>query len=93
MRICENGIYRDLTAEELAEMQAEQERQEREYWTTVDYDMAVVNEIRKIYDINAELAIQRQKEEKPQEHAIYYADCENAKVYVKQNFAKYGREI
>ena len=86
-------IIPDLTPEELAEVEARRQAAEREYWTTVPYDTAVVNEIRKDYDINAELAIQRQKEEKPEEHAKYYARCENAKVYVKQNFAKYGREI
>ena len=88
-----DGIPIDLTEEELAEMEAQAEVENRKYWATISYDTAVVNEIRKIYDINAELAIQRQEKEKPQEYAKYYARCENAKVYVKEQFAKYGRTV
>lgn len=49
MKIYENGIYRDLTPAELAEMQAAQEQEEREYWANIPYDEAVNNEVRKIY--------------------------------------------
>ena len=83
MRICDNGIYRDLTPEEIATMQAEAERQEREYWQAVSYDEAVNTEIRKQYTESQEFAILRQKDEKPEEYATYYAYCEECKAFVK----------
>ena len=91
MRIYENGIYRDLTAEELAVMETQAEAAEREYWENVPYGKAVSNEIHKVYDVDAELAIQRQKDKKPEEHAKYYAYCEQCKEYIKEKFAQYGR--
>ena len=91
MRIYENGNYRDLTPEEIAERIAEREAEIREeeelYWENTSYEVAVVNEIRKKYDINAELAILRQKEEKPQEYAMYFAYCEECKAFVKEKKA------
>lgn len=84
MRIYENGIYRDLTAKELAEMEAQLQAAEREYWANISYDEAVNAEIRKQYSDSAEFAILRQKEEKPEEYAKYYAYCEECKAYVKQ---------
>ena len=83
MRALINGIYRDLTAEEIAEREAQAKTAEAEYWENTPYEEAVVNEIRKKYDINAELAILRQKEEKPQEYAEYFAYCEECKAFVK----------
>lgn len=83
MKALINGTYRDLTHEEIAEMEAQAQAAEREYWASISYEEAVVNEIRKKYDINAELAILRQKEEKPQEYAEYFAYCEECKAFVK----------
>lgn len=83
-RIYENGIYRDLTPEELAEMEAQQQAAEREYWANIPYDEAVNAEIRKQYSESQEFAILRQKEEKPEEYAKYYAYCEECKAYVKE---------
>lgn len=73
----------DPTPEELAEMQAEQEKQEKEYWTNISYEDAVNAEIRKQYTESAEFAILRQKDEKPEEYAKYYAYCEECKAFVK----------
>lgn len=87
MRVFENGIYRDLTPEEVAAIEAQAQAAEREYWASISYEEAVVNEIRKKYDINAELAILRQQEEKPQEYAEYYAYCEECKAFVKEKKA------
>lgn len=84
MRIYKNGIYRELTPEELAEMEAQQQKAEREYWANISYDEAVNAEIRKQYSESAEFAILRQKEEKPEEYAEYYAYCEECKAYVKE---------
>lgn len=87
-KVLENGDYRDLTPEEIAERKAEAraraEAAEREYWENVPYGKAVSNKIHEIYDIDAELAIQRQKDEKPEEYAKYYAYCEECKAYVKE---------
>lgn len=83
MRIYENGIYRDLTPEEIAEMKAEQERAEREYWQSIPYEDAVNMKIRERYTESQEFAILRQKDEKPEEYATYYAYCEECKAFVK----------
>lgn len=83
MRICENGIYRDLTPEEIAQAQMDEERAEKEYWANIPYDEAVDAEIRKLYSVSQEFAILRQKEEKQEEYAKYYAYCEQCKDYVK----------
>lgn len=84
MKIYENGIYRDLTAKEIAEREAQTKAAEAEYWATIPYDAAVNNEIRKCYSESAEFAILRQKEDKPQEYAEYYAYCEKCKAFVKE---------
>jgi hypothetical protein len=72
-------VYRDMTEEEIAEL----DKAELDYWKSVDYEEAVDNEIRKKYSASAEFAILRQKEEKPDEYASYYAYCEECKAYVK----------
>lgn len=83
MKICENGKMRDLTVEEIKVMQEQDELLEKEYWTNVDYEEAVNNEIRKKYSISQEFAILRQKEEKSEEYQEYYNYCEQCKTYVK----------
>ena len=75
MRIYENGIYRDMTPEELA--------QERQYWFNTSYNDAVNNEIRKKYSESQEFAILRQATVKPEEYKAYFAYCEECKTYVK----------
>lgn len=57
---------------------------ETEYWQTVDGGEAVNAEIRKQYTESQEFAILRQKDEKPEEYAAYYAYCEDCKAYVKE---------
>ena len=83
MRICENEIYRDMTEEEKKTMEEQNNLAEKEYWTNVDYDEAVNNEIRKRYSSSQEFAILRQKNEKPEEYQEYYNYCEECKAYVK----------
>lgn len=78
-----NGEYIEMTAEEIAAMQEEAKRAEAEYWQNVDYSEAVNAEIRKRYSESHEFAILRQKDEKPEEYAEYYAYCEECKAYVK----------
>lgn len=77
MRINDNGIYRDMTEEEVAEMQSQT--------PPVDYSEAVDNAIRERYSVSQEFAILRQKDEKPEEYAEYYAYCEACKEKVKQS--------
>lgn len=53
------------------------------YWREMPYDELVNAEIRKRYSISQEFAILRQKEEKPEEYAAYFAYCEECKALVK----------
>ena len=89
MKICIDGIVRDMTEEEIAEAQAQSELAEKEHWQTVDYGEAINSEIRKKYTESEEFAILRQKEEKPQEYVEYYEYCESCKAYVKAQIEKY----
>lgn len=75
---------RQIPAEEISAIQAEQEKAERKYWLSIPYGEAVVKEIRKKYDINAELAIQRQRDAKPEEYQEYYDYCESCKAFVRK---------
>lgn len=84
MKIWNNGQYIEMTAEEITAMQAQAERAEAEYWTSVPYDEAVNAEIRKRYTESQEFAVLRQKDEKPNEYAEYYSYCEECKTFVKQ---------
>lgn len=79
-----------LTAEEIAQREAEAEASEREYWVNMPYDEAVNAEIRKRYTASAEFALLRQRDEKPSEYAEYFAYCEECKAYVKAKKAEYG---
>ena len=83
MKICENNIYREATPEEIAEMESAKARAEREYWENIPYGEAVDNKIRERYSISQEFAILRQRDEKPDEYAAYFAYCEECKAFVK----------
>lgn len=79
----------EITAEEYeAEMQRVsvnmEVNAEELYWRTVDYGEAVHAEIRKRYSESQEFAILRQKDEKPEEYAEYFAYCESCKALVKE---------
>lgn len=47
------------------------------------YEKAIENKIRRKYSINAELAILRQRDSKPEEFAEYFAYVETCKAEVK----------
>lgn len=85
-----NGVYRDMTPEEIKAMQAEAEQAERSYWQTIDYDEAVNAKIRERYTDSQEFAILRQRDEKPTEYAEYYAYCEECKAFVKAKKEEYA---
>ena len=78
-----NGQYIELTADEIAAMQADKERLDAEYWASVDYGDAVNAKIRERYSESQEFAVLRQKEEKPEEYQEYFAYCEACKDFVK----------
>lgn len=70
MRVLENGIYRDMTEEELAELENSQPT----------YQERVVSRIREVYSVDDELAILRQRDTKPEEFAEYNAFVEMVKA-------------
>lgn len=51
------------------------------------YEQRVVELIREKYTLDAELAIQRQREEKAEDFAEYYAYCEECKRIAKEEQA------
>ena len=71
MRVYKNGIYRDMTEEELANI---------EPIIPIPYEQRVVNRIREVYSIDDELAILRQRDSKPEEFAEYNAYVEKVKA-------------
>ena len=74
MRIYDNGIYRDMTAEEIASIPN----------NPIPYEQRVVNRIREKYSIDDELAILRQRDTKPEEFAEYNAFVEMVKAEEKE---------
>lgn len=84
MKVLKNGKYIELTPEEIAAMEAEHEAAEKTYWANVNYAEVVNEKIRERYSISDEFAILRQKDEKPEEYAAYFAYCEECKAFVKQ---------
>lgn len=54
------------------------------------YAQEVERRIRKRYSLGAELSLSRQKDEKPDEWAAYYAYCEECKAEAKAEV--YGEE-
>ena len=74
-KVNENGIVREMTAEEIEKMNSGM--------PMPTYDELVDAEIRKRYSASQEFAILRQKDEKPMEYAEYYAYCEECKAKIK----------
>lgn len=75
MKIYENGIYRDMTHEEIAEMQKN--------IPVIPYEQRVVNRIRDVYSVDDEIAILRQRDTKPEEFSEYNAFVEKIKAEEK----------
>lgn len=74
-----DGVIREMTPEEITAMQTN----EVEYWSSIPYEEAVNAKIRERYSESQEFAILRQRDEKPEEYAEYYAYCEECKAFVK----------
>ena len=70
MRVLENGVYRDMTPEELErETNAPQP----------SFKERVIARVRAVYSVDDEIAILRQKDTKPEEFAAYNAFVEQIK--------------
>lgn len=71
----ESGEYeqRELTPEEVAAMEAIQQPQ-------INYDQLVSDLIRERYTIDQEIAINRQRDTKPEEFQEYFDFCEQCKI-------------
>ena len=72
MRMYDNGIYRDMTPEEIAEMQS--------IVPSLPYEQRVVSRIRERYSVDDELAILRQRDTKPEEFWEYNDYVERIKA-------------
>lgn len=69
---------REMTAEEIAQMEAIQNEP-----IVIDYGFEVDRLIRQRYDISEELAVQRQRDDKPDEWQEYFDYCEWCKSEIK----------
>lgn len=83
MKKCINGQIVEITPEEIAAIEAEAKAAEAAYWQSVDYGEAVNAKIRERYSESQEFAVLRQRDDKPEEYAEYYAFCESCKAFVK----------
>ena len=72
MRVYEDGIYRDMTEQEIAEMEANM--------PTIPYEQRIVARIRERYSVDDELAILRQRDSKPDEFNTYNEFVERIKT-------------
>ena len=79
-KIYDNGTYRELTAEEIAQQKEEEKKQ----YQSMDYGELVEILIRRKYSLSAELAILRQRDSKPEEFAEYNAYAEQCKAEAKE---------
>ena len=76
MRKCVNGVYMDMTAEELKSI---------EPIPQPEYKERIVSRIRAVYSIDDEIAILRQRDTKPEEFAEYNTFVEQIKEEEKIN--------
>ena len=84
MKICENGYCREMTAEEIEEINLKKQNFERNKFNQMSYEDLVVLFIREKYSIDEELAIQRQRETKVSEFNEYNSYCEKCKSKAKE---------
>ena len=79
-KIYDNGVYREMTAEEIEKGKAEIQAYEQ----SLTYEERVEILIRQRYSISAEFAILRQRDTKPEEFAEYNAYAEECKIEAKE---------
>ena len=61
---------------------------EYDRWSTISYEALVAKLIHKSYSIDSELAILRQKDEKPEEYQTYYNFAESCKEQARTYIAE-----
>ena len=99
MKKCINGKMIEITPEEIAQRELEQEQAERLEWLNISYGEAVDREFRKKYlqrDVEAIInnyLSDPNNAEYVREFNEMQAYREECKAYVKQMFAKYGRSV
>lgn len=71
MKVFDNGVYRDMTAEELERFEDVPQPSFRE---------RVIARVREVYSVDDELAILRQRDSKPKEFMEYNAFVERIKA-------------
>ena len=77
MKIMVNGVIKEMTQEEITELEATR--------AVPDYKESVVSAIREKYSVDDELAILRQRDSKPKEFAEYFDFVESIKQSLKEN--------
>ena len=80
----------EMTPEEIAKLQFDEEQSERNYWLKTPYKVCVSNMIHERYSYDDEIAIIRQEAEKPEEYQAYFDYCEQCKAFVKQKKGEYA---
>lgn len=75
MRVYEDGIYREMTEQEIAEIEANK--------PNIPYEHRVVARIRERYSVDDELAILRQRDSKLEEFSVYNEYVEAIKTEEK----------
>lgn len=71
MKVLENGIYRDMTPDEIADIEL--------YTETPTRKEIIVSAIREKYSVDDEIAILRQRDTKPEEFEEYFNFVEEIK--------------
>lgn len=78
MKIMINGVIREMTQEEIAELEAMR--------VIPDYKESVISAIRQKYSVDDELAILRQRDTKPEEFKEYFDFVESVKAQLKNEY-------
>lgn len=76
MKTMINGVVREMTQEEIAELEAMR--------VIPDRKEQIVNAIREVYSVDDELAILRQRDTKPEEFKAYFDFVESIKEKVRE---------
>ena len=76
MKVLENGVYREMTSEEIADIELNIETPTRKE--------IIVSAIREKYSVDDEIAILRQRDTKPEEFEEYFNFVEEIKSQIPQ---------
>ena len=83
-RTREVPVMRAVTRDATPEEESAYAEEKKKYFPEKSYEQLVSEYIREKYSIDDELAILRQKEEKPEEYAAYYAYAEECKARARE---------